>query len=208
MSEKAEPSSTRLALTLGAAGLLSGLGLVGMYEATLPTIQRNKAEALRKAVFEVVPGASRMQPIEGDTYAAFDGDTFKGYAVAAEGPGFQDTIRLIFGVAPARDKIIGMRVLESRETPGLGDKIFKDKKFVDAWNDLAVKPEIVAVKGGASKPHELDSITGATISSKAVVKIVNKANEAWLEKLPPPERLPKAEQKGAAAPIATEGHDG
>lgn len=196
LQQPAEPSSFRLVLTLGLAGLISGLALVFTYETTLPQIERNKAEALRRAVFHVLPGAKEMKKlvVEGNglvavsaddkregVYAGYDSSKqLVGYAVVGEGPGFQDTIRLIYGYDPRRKLIIGMEVLESRETPGLGDKIFKDKHFVAGFSALAVNPQVEAVKSGSkSKPNQIDAITGATISSKAVVKIVNTANKQW-----------------------------
>ena len=45
--------------------------------------------------------------------------------------GYQDVIRiLLYGYSPEHQAIVGMRVLESRETPGLGDKIEKDPAFL------------------------------------------------------------------------------
>ncbi|HLE85142.1 MAG TPA: hypothetical protein VJG13_12450, partial [Thermoanaerobaculia bacterium] len=55
------PETPRLVLTLTVAGLLSGLTIVSAYRLTLPRIQANQAEALRRAVFEVLPGAERME---------------------------------------------------------------------------------------------------------------------------------------------------
>jgi electron transport complex protein RnfG len=120
-------------------------------------------------------------------YAAYDQQgVFKGYAIPGAGPGFQDTIALIYGFDPAGKVIVGMDVLESRETPGLGDKIYKDAAFVSNFAALAVEPSVVTVKHGAKvAPHEIDAITGATISSKAVGKIIQQANVTWLPRLPP-----------------------
>jgi electron transport complex protein RnfG len=189
-----EPSSFRLALTLGVAGLLSGLAIVTVFEVTAPMIAANRARALREAVLRVVPGATRMQAHEGAeraegdgaVYAAYDDDgLFRGYAIVGEGPGFQDTIRLIYGYDPSRATIVGMEVLESRETPGLGDKIAKDEEFVSSFDSLSVDPRVVLVKPGESQAeNEVDAITGATISSRAVVDIINASNETWLEQLP------------------------
>lgn len=202
----AEPSSLRLTLTLGVAGLISGLLLVLVYQATLPTIEHNRAEALRAAIFRVVPHAARTQKLvsrdgswhvagpqdkgEG-IYATYDpSHNFVGYAIVAEGSGFQDTIRLIFGFDPDQQRIVGMEVLESRETPGLGDKIYKDPHFAENFRSLAIAPPIVAVKGGRSRPNEIDAITGATISSKSVVKIVNAACARWVPLLKQPGARP------------------
>ena len=100
------------------------------------------------------------------------------------GPGFQDTIAILYGYKPGEKIVVGMEVLESRETPGLGDKIYKDAVFVAGFSALSVEPEIFAVKKGTkSQPNEIDAITGATISSKAVVRIINEAHAAWSAQL-------------------------
>ena len=109
-----------------------------------------------------------------------------GYALTADGPGFQDTIGLLYGYLPDKRVIVGMEVLESRETPGLGDKIYKDADFKANFIELAVDPTIILVKkskGKKSAPNEVDAISGATISSKAVVRILNESVAKWNEKL-------------------------
>lgn len=199
----AEAGPLRMMGTLGFAGTCSGLVLVGVFLATKPTIDRNRAAELEEAIFQVLPGASSRKAFvlegsklkelpegakapEGETiYAGYDkSGTRIGFAIPAEGPGFQDIIKLIYGVEPKTRKTVGMRVLQSLETPGLGDKIFKDEKFVGAFDDLAVDPKVIAVKGGKASPNEIDAISGATISSNAVVSIINKGNEKWLDYLP------------------------
>lgn len=119
-------------------------------------------------------------------FAAFDeSGAFIGFAFEAEGGGFQDVIRLLYGFDPRARRIVGMRILESRETPGLGDKIYKDPKFVHGFDALAVDPTIVLVKGpGAGNPNEVHAITGATISSRAVVEILKTTQARWEEDMP------------------------
>jgi electron transport complex protein RnfG len=200
--DTAQPSSLRLVLTLAIAGLISGIAIIGIYESTLPTITANKARELREAVFKVLPGVTRMQALvfrdgqllagtepaknEPVVYGGYDdGGGFVGYAIPGSGPGFQDTIGLLYGYTPERDLVLGMEILESRETPGLGDKIYKDMSFVGGFSALSIDPEIVAVKKGTSAAaNEIDTITGATISSKAVVRIINEAHVAWRDRLP------------------------
>ena len=61
------------------------------------------------------------------------------------------------------------------------NKIIKDQDFVDNFKALAIEPEVVAVKAGTREAaNEVDSISGATISSKAVVKIINAGNLKFL----------------------------
>ncbi|MHC4217852.1 MAG: FMN-binding protein [Planctomycetota bacterium] len=203
-----EPSSFRLVATLAAAAFCSGFVLAGVYQVTKPIIDANKAEALRLGVFTVVPGASRIQKLvlrdgalvpaadgeittEPTVHAAYDDDgTFLGWAISGAGPGFQDTIGVLYGYDPTVRQVTGMHILQSKETPGLGDKIFKDEDFVGNFNGLAIDPEIVVVKDGRDADNEVDAITGATISSKAVCRIINEANTRWLDLLPPPQDVP------------------
>jgi electron transport complex protein RnfG len=180
-TETANPSSLRLVLTLAIAGLISGIAIIGIYESTLPTITANKARELREAVFKVIPGVSQMQAMvyrdgtlvvvekpdkdEPAVYGGYDdAGEFMGYAIPAAGPGFQDTIAILYGYKPREKLVVGMEVLESRETPGLGDKIYKDLEFVAEFSALSVEP----------------------ISSKAIVRIINEAQTAWATQLPPP----------------------
>ena len=207
------PSSLRLVMTLAIAGLVSGVAIIGIYESTLPTITANKARELREAVFKVLPGVSNMQALvyrdgrvvavpepekdEPVVYGGYDeqGD-FVGYAMPGAGPGFQDTIALLYGYMPRDKQIVGMEILESRETPGLGDKIYKDMHFVGEFKALTIEPEIVAVKKGTkTSNNQVDAITGATISSKAVVRIINEAHAGWTGQLPQPGAEPALEQQ-------------
>lgn len=189
----AEPSSVRLVATLAFAGFLSGLIIVTMFESTLASITAHRDLILQQAVLKVLPGAvslrrmvhrdGRLIVVEREQdgeevilggYAA-DGSLI-GYAIRGAGPGFVDTIRLLYGYLPEGRKIVGMQVLESRETPGSGDKIVKDAGFVANFASLSVDPEIVAVKKGKkSAPNQIDAITGATISSRAMLAGVKKA---------------------------------
>jgi len=207
-----EPPTIRLVATLALAGLISGIAIIAIYEATLPTITANKARELREAVFKVLPGVSQLQKLiyangglmpssetlkdEQPIYGGYDKEgNFIGYAIPAAGPGFQDTIGLLYGFKPTTNEVVGMEILESRETPGLGDKIYKDADFVANFEHLAVKPEIVTVKKGQkSASNEVDAITGATISSKAVVRIINEANAVWLSRLPQSGSEPSIQQ--------------
>ncbi len=223
METPVEPSALRLVLTLTIAGLISGLAIVGIFEATLPTITANKAQELREAVFKVLPGVSNMQklvyqdgkllPTEAEKldapiiYGGYDSEgRFVGYAIPGEGPGWQDTIRILYGYLPAKRMVVGMEVLESRETPGLGDKIYKDLEFVANFLKLSVEPEIVTVKKGKkSAPNEVEAITGATISSKAVVKIINNTHNEWISRLPEPGSEQPMDLTPPEQPATTEG---
>jgi electron transport complex protein RnfG len=192
-------------------GVLCGLLIVSVYQVTLPIIEQNKAEALQRAIFQVLPDATRSATFalnENGGFAALDGDAtghrlvYAGYddddelvglAVEAQGMGYQDVIALIYGYAPADHAIIGMQVLESKETPGLGDKIETDPDFLRNFErlDVSLKDDqaglanaIVPVKSGdKAHPWEVDGITGATISSVAIANILNTSAQYWVPRI-------------------------
>ena len=195
-----EPSSFRLIITLGIAGFISGLILVSVYLFTKPIIEQNKAEALQAAIFEVLPNTSRFDALvmdgsslrvlgEGEempeqvVYQGFSEDgNSTGFAIPGAEPGYQDLVAIIYGYDPITKNIIGLKVLESKETPGLGDKIFKDLDFQKNFEALYVEPSIEVVKKGEKRSeNQVEAITGATISSKAVVKVLQNTMANWKE---------------------------
>jgi len=206
VTQEPEPSSFRLIFSLGTAGFFAGLLLVSAFIYTLPLIEANKAEALQRAIFKVLPGCetfitlemvdnklievSESGPGSGETskgsessqvFAGYDNSgSLIGFAIPGSEPGFQDIIGAIYGYDAAGEVIIGFEVLESKETPGLGDKIFKDPDFQTNFTRLSVEPEILAVKKGKKKnANEVEAITGATISSKAIVRLLNNGMNEW-----------------------------
>jgi electron transport complex protein RnfG len=206
-------STFRLVATLAVAGVLAGILLALVNEHTKPIIDAYRAEQLRIAVYEVLPGAERYSTfylVDGQLtpalpagakeseykriYAGYgqDGEPV-GIAVSRGESGFQDIVLVILGFNPAQGTLTGMKVLESKETPGLGDKIFKDKAFVDQFFAGPELP-LVPVKAGSGKgqPNEIDTITGATISSKTVTRIINNAVAEWTPLLE--QGIPQEEQ--------------
>lgn len=188
-----EVPSWQLLATLGVAGGVAGLLVVLVHGWAEPRIEAHRSEVLQAAILNVLGEPARYDtlyvsdaglsrtPSGGETDAALDrvyqgfdaAGRPVGFAIPGEEPGFQDVIRLLFGFDPATGEVIGLRVLESKETPGLGDKIEKDPAFSARFAGARVP--IVGVKAGAGKgdPGEVDMITGATISSRAVIGIVN-----------------------------------
>ena len=220
------PKAWHMIRALGGVGILCSLLIVLTFQATLPVITRKKAEALERAVFNVLPGAverttlaigddDRLTTVTGEAtggrlvYAGYDENgAFVGVALEAAGQGFQDVIRLLYGYAPGRQQVIGMEVLESKETPGLGDKILKDPDFLAnfAALDASLNEEgsglshaIEAVKKGKKQhPWQIDGITGATISSVAVADIIGADAERTLPVLVRQrDRLELARSKGS-----------
>ena len=80
--------------------------------------------------------------------------------------------------------------MESKETPGLGDKIQSDPTFLSNFEALDVRltddgsaiknPIEMAKNGNKHNPWQIEAITGATISSRAVTKILNQSTEEYI----------------------------
>ena len=96
-----------------------------------------------------------------------------GWSFKAAGSGFQDKIELVIAVNKNIEKIVGFNVLASNETPGFGDQI-KDNFYQNQFKSAPVDV-LKLVKTGAPKKieSEIVAITCATVSSEAVVKIIN-----------------------------------
>jgi electron transport complex protein RnfG len=190
---EAEVPAWRLVATLAVAGGLAGLLIVLVFQWTQPRIQAHQAQVLAAAVDEVLAGPARTErlfvhggalvkalPAGADTLAAervfqgFDAEGKSvGFAIVGGEPGFADVIRLIFGYDPATKTLLGMKVLESKETPGLGDRIEKDSAFVRGFRGPEAPLAGVKAGAGTGAKHEVDMITGATISSRAIIGIIN-----------------------------------
>jgi electron transport complex protein RnfG len=199
--EAAQVSTLRLVATLAVAGALAGLLIVLVNLHTKPIIDTYRAEQLRLAVYEVLPGAASYRTlylVDGalaaelpasarasdfkQVYVGYDESGRRVGVAASRGEsGFQDVVLVIYGFEADTGILLGMKVLESKETPGLGDKIFKDQDFVDQFFARPQTP-LKAIKSGSGKglPGEIDAITGATISSKVVVSIINNGVAEWL----------------------------
>lgn len=206
--EQTSPPGGVMLRAMVGIGVLCALLIVLTYEGTLPRIERLKAEALEQAIFKVIPGITQTQayqlnanqqfaPLkEGDkaesfVYAGFDeAGKLLGIAVEARGQGYADIISILYGYDPEKQEVVGFYVLESKETPGLGDKIEKDTHFLANFQalDVALAPDqttlqntVVSVKSGTKKNRwEVDGISGATISSKAIGNALGISTAFWV----------------------------
>ena len=189
-------------------GLICALLIVLTYDYTLPIIKANQQEALNKAIFKVIPGIDSSQAMvwteqslepaqAGDerekVYAGYRSGELAGYAIEAKGQGYADIVRILYGYDHAAQTVVGMAVLETKETPGLGDKIEKDPGFLENFKALdvslnsdgsALANEVITVKHGEKEhPRQIDGMTDATISSRAVGNIINSSAVVWIPRL-------------------------
>jgi Na+-translocating ferredoxin:NAD+ oxidoreductase subunit G len=209
------PATTSLAMirTLGLVATFCGLLIVTTYQGTLPAVTANKRVALERAVFKVIPGAVTMREFHASAagvrpatsappagavrfYAAYDGEgALRGIAAEGAATGYADVVRVLYAYDPARQTITGLGVIGMRETPGIGDKIITDARFLenfvalDARLDADMKSLANAIRtvphGAKRNAWEIDAIAGATVTCKAVGKGINDSAQRLLPLLLP-----------------------
>lgn len=202
-------NSSAMIRTLTLVAAISGMSVVLVFETTKPIIAENQRIAVEQAIFQVIPNASQWHEYrlsdnklvtveESDNglsiYIGFDKDgMLQGVAAEAAAQGYADTIKLLYGYNPDCECITGIKILKSAETPGLGDKIFKDQDFIANFKTLdarlnhdktALSNPIVTVKHGKkTEPWQIDAISGATVSSRAIGKALDNSAQFLLPKI-------------------------
>ena len=164
---------TWLVLLLAAA-LSGSLALVD--RSLQPRIEAHARNRLLAAILEVVPGGADSQLVRRGGESVYrvtdEQGALRGWAMEAQRMGFVDKIQLMIGLDAPAQRITGLVVLESKETPGLGEKI-RDHEFRERFLDQPTDTALTVVKPGRSADHPIQAITGATISSRAVTDGVN-----------------------------------
>jgi Na+-transporting NADH:ubiquinone oxidoreductase subunit NqrC len=90
-----------------------------------------------------------------------------------EGSGLWSRIRLLLAVDPDLERMYGLRVLEQAETPGLGGRI-GEEGFQRQFRGVSLQPALRIVRF-ASAPNEVNAVTGATRTSRAMEGIIGRA---------------------------------
>lgn len=177
----------KLALVLCVAASVSAATLSIIYSVTRPTIDEFKTKKLQSDLKEVLKGATEFQEIITDTLwrgvdstGEFLGIAFKVFPKGYGGPietlaglGTDTTVTGIIVASPAE----GMR-----ETPGLGIKV-REEWFRNQFKEKKKERLLLKKDGG-----ELDAVTAATISSRAVVNGVKEGIERYMQHLNERER--------------------
>ena len=196
-------SSIRMIRLLATVSLICGLLIVGTHLNTLARIRQNQEIIMRESVAQLLPGIQKqvvygIEP-SGDLkilpgveasgprlFAGYDGSgSLLGVVIETSDRGYADVISAMYAYSPEKQAITGFKVVDMRETPGLGDRIGSDRQFADNFRALdsrfdSDKKEmahpITVVKHGAKKnAWEIDAISGATVSSRAVGRMLQKS---------------------------------
>jgi len=140
----------KLSLTLFVFCVLAGGSLAGIYLLTAPLIERNTRLAYENSVKEVVPNGA-------------------GRAVLVAPRGYGGQIEMIVGISTSGE-VLGVKVLKQKETPGLGSAITK-MSFLQQFIGKSLKDRL-------APKEDIDTITGATISTRAVCDGIKQALKA------------------------------
>ena len=192
--KKLESSLLNMILALVGVALIMGGILAWVNHITEGPIAQQAEQMLSDGIKEVM-GGEKLTVISNDTIVKeFDGKEYTfiihktqdgrrhdlGAAVESTTLGFADNVKVLVGFNP-KGEILGYTILQSSETPGLGakaDKWFQEgQKGNIIGKSPALSPLQVKKDGG-----DIDAITASTITSRAFLKAVNQAYNAYANK--------------------------
>lgn len=161
----------RMVIVLMIISIAAGAVLALSYDITNPKIQEHAQKALEESVLKVIPGAKTMEVTQKDNVTIYMGldeqKDKRGIAFKGEESGFNGPIEVMIGYNPKEGKVTGVEILSMSETPGLGAKI-KELNFTEQFKDKSSQDNFIV-------KEDVDSITGATISSTAVANAIKNA---------------------------------
>ena len=210
VQQPATPAS-RMIMVLTGIAMLSGFLVVLTSQLTAARIAENQRIAVERAVSEVIPGRvfhkefqlvdNRLVAVEKGVdapviYAGYDANgKLLGIATKSGAQGYAGMIYLLYGYDHKCQCVRGFKVLKMAETPGLGDKIITDDNFQANFDALDVRlnqektglanPVILVKPGTRKHAWEIDGISGATISSRAVARAIQVSAQDLLPRLVP-----------------------
>ncbi len=164
-------------------GSILTISLIAVDNYTAPIIKKNNEIKIKKSVLDVfgIPySKDTIEKVFSDTveirkiqnktfYILKNGDI----AFEIKGSGVWGPIQAMIALKSDKKTINAMVIIYQEETPGLGGRI-ADKSFLSRFKGKKVVPELILVAHGKAKGvNEVNAITGATLSSKALQKIIN-----------------------------------
>lgn len=181
----------KMVVVLTALSSVSGIGLAALYENTKDRIKDQELKFVKgPAIYSILKGVSndpvkeRFELKAGETQKIFFIGVLDGapdaIAFEATGKGYGGDVGVMVGVNTRDDKIIGVGVTVHNETPGVGSKAQTDPTFVNQFKGKNLINEFNVKSAGG----DLDAISGATITSKAVTTGVTEAGKIYKELKP------------------------
>ena len=150
------------------AVLVAAVILLGLYNGLLPLRQANIEKELQAKMETLLPGSTTFTLEEytgedANITCVYKGET--GYVIGTTTNGYAGTLKMLIGVS-SDGYVTGLQVRSMEETFGLGAEALTD------WEFLA---QFLRTEGDAEVGTNVDAITGATVTSKAIARSVNSA---------------------------------
>lgn len=165
----------RITAILFVIAAIVAAALAGVNQITKPIIEQKNAEKTLAAISAVLTGGGESIPFSDETgtvKAVYKGEN--GYAVQVAPQGFNGTIDLMVGI-DLHGAVTRISVISQSETAGLGAVCAAETSAGEAFRAqfVGASGSVAVTKDGG----EIDAITGATITSRAVTNGVNAALE-------------------------------
>jgi electron transport complex protein RnfG len=181
----------KMIVVLTALCVISGGALAFVHKKTAPLIENNQLKFIKGPAVEAILKGAANDPIKDRFKITTDGNSrnfFVGVmdgkprAVAFEssGKGFGGDVNIMVGVDLDTDKILGVGVTTQSETPGMGTRAKTDPTFVSQFKGQALEQVFKVKQDGG----QVDALSGATITSRAVSFGVTAAGKVYKELKP------------------------
>lgn len=137
-----------------------------------------------ESIKALLPEAEEFNKVEGvasgiivEVYEGTKGGNVVGYTVKSIPRGYAGTVETLVGISQD-GKIVGLKIGANTETPGLGTKI-ADASYLNQFMDKAADLVFNITKDQPAKAEDIQAVSGATVSSKAVAEGVNTSTELF-----------------------------
>ena len=175
-TEKNVAYIARLAITLLLITAVVAAALAAVNSVTAPRIQAINEQKTQTAIEAVLPGGGESIAFTDDTglvSTVYQGQS--GYAVEVNPAGFNGTVTMMVGVDNT-GKVLGISIVNHTETAGLGAVAAENSTAGNAFRGqfAGMSGSVSVTKDGG----QVDALTGATITSRAVCTGVNAALDA------------------------------
>ena len=167
------PTAILFAICVIVAAALAGTNLLTKDQIALRS--QEKAEESRRIV---LPAAEEFQE-EDDYYAGLAGGEAVGYVFETEASGYGGAVSVMTGI-DSEGSVTGVVILAHEETPGLGANAEKED-FLQQYQQPAPDGGFAVIKYQTPQEGQVEAITGATITTRAVTDAVNQAIAQYQE---------------------------
>lgn len=162
-----------LSLYLAIITLLSGLILFGFDQLTRPKIEYQKQLKIKLSLKQVFPSASSFVQTKDNIFNALSGDNKIGVILKVVVKGYGGSMPMLVGIK--NNKIMGVKILEHTETPGLGAIAVENKHLTGKSFSFLGQFKMKNIRDKFKAKEDVVAITGATITSQAIADGVKQA---------------------------------